>query len=100
MSTRTIQHHMVSDRRAQGADAGDRTPLSSHTGWVPLAGRPDPVALLQERNTRSHPPRATDVMTRADSAAFAVRKVSQMVTSWMAMTTDCAQPVTKETQTR
>ena len=55
MSTRTIQHPTVSDRRAQGADARERTPLFSHTGWVPLAGRPDPVALLQEQNTTREP---------------------------------------------
>jgi len=50
--------------------------------------------------TAATAPRATNVMTRADSAALAVRKVSQTVTSWMAITADCAQPVTNETETR
>jgi uncharacterized protein (DUF2252 family) len=55
MSTRTIQHPTVADRRGRGADARDRTPLSSHSGWVAPAGRADPVALLQEQNTTREP---------------------------------------------
>lgn len=29
--------------------------MSSHTGWVPAADRPDPVALLEVQNTTMEP---------------------------------------------
>ena len=35
---------------AAGGQARERTPPSSHAGWVPAADRPDPVALLEEQN--------------------------------------------------
>ena len=50
MAARQITHPSVSDRRAKGLEARDRTPLSSHSGWKPAADRPDPVALLQEQD--------------------------------------------------
>ncbi len=40
----------LADRRARGAEAREATPPSSHSGWVPANGRPDPVALLEEQN--------------------------------------------------
>ena len=51
MTTKVVEHPSVTDRRAGGADARTRTPLSGHAGWAPPADRPDPVALLEEQNT-------------------------------------------------
>jgi Uncharacterized protein conserved in bacteria (DUF2252) len=55
--TRTVRapHPSVEQRRARGREARDRTPLPSHTGWVPAADRPDPVALLQEQDATREP---------------------------------------------
>ena len=50
-----IPHPSVDERRAQGKEARDRTPPSSHAGWEPGPGRPDPVALLQDQDTRREP---------------------------------------------
>ena len=50
-----IEHPSLADRRAEGRDARDRVPPSSHSGWLPAAGRPDPVALLEEQNTTREP---------------------------------------------
>jgi uncharacterized protein (DUF2252 family) len=55
MAVRTIAHLSVDDRRAAGTEARNRTPLSSHAGWAPVAGRPDPVGLLEEQNTTREP---------------------------------------------
>ena len=46
----TVDHPSVEDRRLHGQEAATRTPPSSHAGWEPAAGRPDPVALLEEQN--------------------------------------------------
>ncbi|HTR93137.1 MAG TPA: DUF2252 domain-containing protein [Trebonia sp.] len=45
-----IEHPSLADRTAEGRDARDRVPPSSHSGWRPAADRPDPVALLEEQN--------------------------------------------------
>src|SRR6476646_3284686 len=50
MTATTIAHPTVSDRRAAGARARVQVPPSSHAGWRPAAGRPDPVALLEAQN--------------------------------------------------
>ncbi|HEY4994178.1 MAG TPA: DUF2252 domain-containing protein [Nakamurella sp.] len=55
MTTKVVEHPSVADRRAGGADARWRTPLSGHAGWAPPADRPDPVALLEEQNTTREP---------------------------------------------
>jgi uncharacterized protein (DUF2252 family) len=55
MAVRKIAHPSVDDRRARGKEARDRTPPSSHTGWVPAADRPDPVRLLEEQNVSREP---------------------------------------------
>ena len=56
MATRTrVPHLSVDERRAQGKEARNRTPLSSHAGWAPAADRPDPVALLEEQNVTREP---------------------------------------------
>ena len=49
-ATQEIAHPSLADRQAEGRDARDRVPPSSHSGWHPAAGRPDPVALLEEQN--------------------------------------------------
>ena len=46
--TAKVEHLSTSDRRARGKEAANRTPPSSHAGWEPAVGRPDPVALLEE----------------------------------------------------
>ena len=53
-STR-VPHLSVDERRAQGKEARDRTPLSSHAGWAPATDRPDPVGLLEEQNRTREP---------------------------------------------
>ena len=45
-----VEHPSVSDRRARGEEAGNRTPPSSHAGWEPATIRPGPAALLEEQN--------------------------------------------------
>src|SRR6266536_3730924 len=53
--TRRIAHPSVDERRAQGKEARNWTPRSSHAGWAPAADRPDPVALLEEQNATREP---------------------------------------------
>ncbi len=55
MAVRKIAHPSVNDRKAKGLEARDRAELSSHTKWRPAAGRPDPVALLEEQDTTREP---------------------------------------------
>jgi uncharacterized protein (DUF2252 family) len=50
-----VPHLSVDERRARGKEARDRTPPSSHAGWVPAPGRPDPVELLAEQNLTREP---------------------------------------------
>src|SRR5215217_3050082 len=50
-----VPHLSVDERRAQGKEARDRTPASSHAGWAAAADRPDPVGLLQEQNLTREP---------------------------------------------
>ena len=52
MATRTtVPHPSVGERQAQGKEARDRTPLSSHIEWAPADDRPDPVGLLEDQDT-------------------------------------------------
>src|SRR6266542_4093518 len=53
--TRRIAHPSVDERRAQGKEARNWTPRSSHAGWAPAADRADPVALLEEQNVTREP---------------------------------------------
>ena len=55
MAVKRVAHPSVDDRRARGLEARDRTPPSSHTGWVPATDRPDPVGLLEEQNLTREP---------------------------------------------
>ena len=54
VKTRII-HPSVEERRAQGKEARNRMPRSSHSGWAPATDRPDPVGLLQEQNRTREP---------------------------------------------
>ena len=45
-----IDHPSLEERVARGRAARERLAPSGHSGWVPAAGRPDPVALLEEQN--------------------------------------------------
>jgi uncharacterized protein (DUF2252 family) len=50
-----VAHPNLDERRAEGRQARDRTPPSSHSGWRPAADRPDPVALLEEQDLTREP---------------------------------------------
>ena len=45
-----IAHPSVAERVARGKAARERVSPSGHSGWIPAAGRPDPVALLEEQD--------------------------------------------------
>ena len=55
MAVQTIAHPSIDERRANGKEALNRTPVSSHQGWRPAGDRPDPVALLEEQNVTREP---------------------------------------------
>ncbi|MFB0834578.1 DUF2252 domain-containing protein [Arthrobacter halodurans] len=50
MAGQRVKHPSVEERAAAGKERRERTPVSSHTAWVPAPDRPDPVALLEEQN--------------------------------------------------
>ena len=50
-----VLHLSVDQRRARGSEARNRTPPSSHAGWMPVTDRPDPVALLEEQDATREP---------------------------------------------
>jgi uncharacterized protein (DUF2252 family) len=50
-----VPHLSVDERRAKGQEARDRTPPSSHDGWAPAGGRPDPVGLLEGQDASREP---------------------------------------------
>ena len=50
-----IPHPSVDERRARGKEARNRTPPSSHAGWMPTSDRSDPVALLEDQNRTREP---------------------------------------------
>jgi uncharacterized protein (DUF2252 family) len=45
-----VSHPGVAERVARGKAARERVSPSGHSGWVPAADRPDPVALLEEQD--------------------------------------------------
>ncbi|HEY5978489.1 MAG TPA: DUF2252 domain-containing protein [Microlunatus sp.] len=49
------QHLSVADRRTQGAEAREKTPLDGHSGWSPPTNRSDPIALLEGQNATREP---------------------------------------------
>ena len=50
MAETKVKHPSVEERASKGKGYREKTPVSSHTGWVPAPDRPDPVALLEEQN--------------------------------------------------
>ncbi|GAA3666290.1 DUF2252 domain-containing protein [Arthrobacter ginkgonis] len=50
MAEKKVKHPSVEERASQGKGYREKTPVASHTGWVPASDRPDPVALLEEQN--------------------------------------------------
>jgi uncharacterized protein (DUF2252 family) len=55
MTTRTVPHPTLEERREAGRLARKRTPRSSLEGWQPADDRPDPVALLEAQNEAREP---------------------------------------------
>ena len=55
MAVQAISHPSIDERRAAGKQTREQTPPSSHAGWRPAAGRPDPVALLEAQNLTREP---------------------------------------------
>ncbi len=55
MSVAKIEHPSVDERKQHGKASRKQVPLSSHSGWVPAADRPDPVALLEEQDATREP---------------------------------------------
>src|SRR5215471_14137744 len=55
MAATRVQHLTLDKRRLRGKEAGNRTPVSAHTGWAPAGDRPDPVALLEQQNVTREP---------------------------------------------
>jgi uncharacterized protein (DUF2252 family) len=45
-----VTHPSLDERRAQGRQASEQTPPSSHSGWQPATDRPDPVALIEKQD--------------------------------------------------
>jgi uncharacterized protein (DUF2252 family) len=45
-----VTHWSVDERQAQGRQASEQTPPSSHSGWQPATDRPDPVALIEKQD--------------------------------------------------
>jgi uncharacterized protein (DUF2252 family) len=55
MAVDMIAHPSMAERKAKGKEAWGQTPPSSHSGWRPAAGRPDPIALLEAQNGTREP---------------------------------------------
>src|SRR5215471_5494017 len=55
MAVKKIAHPSIDERKAVGSQARDQTPPSSHAGWKPAVGRPDPVGLLEEQDATREP---------------------------------------------
>jgi uncharacterized protein (DUF2252 family) len=55
MAVRKIAHPSIDERKAVGRQDRDQTPPSSHAGWKPAAGRPDPLKLLEEQDATREP---------------------------------------------
>jgi uncharacterized protein (DUF2252 family) len=55
MTEQRVQHPTVEERKRLGKRSRREVPPSSHAGWSPTPGRPDPVALLEEQNATREP---------------------------------------------
>jgi len=51
MDRTKARHLTVEERTAAGRERRTGTPVTAHYGWSPAAGRPDPIALIEEQNT-------------------------------------------------
>ena len=54
-ATGRVRHLSLDEHLAKGRKARDRTPPSSHAGWRPAGGRPDPVGLLEQQDRTREP---------------------------------------------
>jgi hypothetical protein len=50
MAETKVKHSSVEERAAKGKRKREKTPVSSHMGWIPAPDLPDPVSLLDEPN--------------------------------------------------
>src|SRR5689334_1932447 len=55
MAVTSAAYASLEERKARGREARNLASASSHAGWTPAAGRPDPVALLEEQNLTREP---------------------------------------------
>src|SRR3984957_10153999 len=55
MAAMKIRHLSVNERRAKGKNARERSPLTSHSDWLPAVDRSDPVGLLEAQNLTREP---------------------------------------------
>jgi uncharacterized protein (DUF2252 family) len=55
MTDTLVSHLSADERRAQGKQARVRAAPDSHTGWTPVADRPDPVGLLVAQDADREP---------------------------------------------
>ncbi|MCC3279854.1 DUF2252 domain-containing protein [Arthrobacter sp. zg-Y40] len=55
MESTQTQRPTVAERAAAGKDHRRSTPVSTHQGWGPASGRPDPVALIEAQNRTRDP---------------------------------------------
>ena len=55
MAVQEIVYPSIDERKARGKQARERAPLLSHQGWVPAAGRLDPVVSLAEQDATREP---------------------------------------------
>src|ERR1700722_3064752 len=55
MAAMKIRHLSVNERRAKGKNARERSPLTSHSDWLPAVDRTDPVGLLEAQNLTREP---------------------------------------------
>ena len=53
--TTIVVHPSIDERTDRGRAACEQVSPSAHAGWAPAAGRPDPVALLEEQDSTREP---------------------------------------------
>jgi uncharacterized protein (DUF2252 family) len=55
MAMNKFAYPTIGEREARGEQARKLVPPSSHSGWRPAAGRPDPVAVLEKQDATREP---------------------------------------------
>jgi uncharacterized protein (DUF2252 family) len=68
---RKVSHPTVEQRIARGKAARNEVPRSSHSGFVPVAGRPDPIELLERQGATRVPELVPIRYGRMASSPFA-----------------------------